>query len=101
MLDIGGDVGALVVVVDSRLLGHEVEARPVHGSGRAAHADVLARRVPGGMLHAVVIPGLAAGRYAIWLDAVDPWGEVDVHAGQITEVDRRASEIATRVPSGS
>jgi hypothetical protein len=39
----------------------------------------------------VVIPGLLAGRYTIWLDGADPWGDVDVRPGQVTEVDRRAS----------
>jgi hypothetical protein len=89
MLDIGEDVGALVVHVDSPLLGHEVEARPLTGGGRPAHADVLERHTPQGPLYAVVIPGLLAGRYSVWLDGSLPWGDVEVSAGEVTELDRR------------
>lgn len=88
MLDIGEDVGALVVHVGSPLLGHEVEARPVN-SGRATHADVLERRTPHGPVYAVVIPALHAGRYTVWLDGSSPLGDVEVSAGQVTELDRR------------
>ncbi len=89
MLDIGGDVGALVVHVDSPLLGHEVEARPVAAARRPTHADVLERQTPHGPLYAVVISGLLAGRYTVWLDGSHPWGEVEVSAGQVAELDRR------------
>jgi hypothetical protein len=90
MLDIGEDVGALVVHVDSSLLGHEVEARPATGDRRATHADVLERNTPQGPpVYAVVIPGLLAGRYTVWLDGSVPWGDAAVSAGQVTELDRR------------
>ena len=89
MLDIGEDVGALVVHIGSPLLGHEVEARPVTGDGRPTHADVLERRTPQGPLYAVVIPGLLAGQYTVWLDGSLSWGEVEVSAGQVAELDRR------------
>jgi hypothetical protein len=89
MLDIGEDVGALVVHVDSPLLGHEVEARPVGGPQRPMHADVLERQTPHGPLYAVVIPGLLAGRYTVWLDGSLPWGDVEVSAGLVAELDRR------------
>lgn len=89
MLDIGGDVGALVVHVGSPLLGHEVEARPAAGEPRPTHADVLERRTSHGPMYAVVIPGLRAGSYTVWLDGSLPWGEVEVSAGQVAELDRR------------
>jgi hypothetical protein len=89
MLDIGEDVGALVVHVDSPLLGHEVEARPTTGDRRATHADVLERKTPQGPVYAVVIPALLAGRYTVWLDGSVPWGDAEVSPGQVTELDRR------------
>ena len=100
MLDIGDDVGALVIHVDSHLLGREVEVRPVAAGGRASHADALERRTPSGPLCAVVIPGLAAGRYTVWLDAAEPWGEVEVLAGGVVELDRTSdAESPPVVPS--
>ena len=88
MLDIGGDVGALVVYVDGTLAGHEVEARPAGHEDRRAHASVLPRSGGDNSVHAAVIPGLAAGAYSIWLDAARPWGETVVRPGQVTEVSR-------------
>lgn len=89
MLDIGEDVGALVVHAGSPLLGHEVEARPVTGDSRPTHADVLERHTRQGPLYAAVIPGLLAGKYTVWLDGSLPWGDVGVLAGQVAELDRR------------
>lgn len=90
LLDVGDDVGALIVYVDASLLGREVEVRPLDREGRPTHADVLERRTASGAVHAVVIPGLPAGRYSIWLDAELPWGEADIRGGQVAEVDRQA-----------
>ena len=70
MLDIGEDVGALVVHVDSPLLGHEVEARPATGDRRATHADVLERKTPQGPVYAVVIPALLGGPNALMIGRV-------------------------------
>jgi hypothetical protein len=89
MLDIGEDVGALVVHVDSPLLGHEVEARSATENGRAIHADVLERRTAHGPQYAAVIPALLAGRYTVWLDGTLRCGDVEVSAGRVTELDRR------------
>jgi hypothetical protein len=80
MLDIGGDVGALIVYVDAELLGREIEARPAGHDARPAHAAVLERSTPDGPRHAVVIPALQGGRYDLWLD-----GEVRVGAAQVPD----------------
>jgi hypothetical protein len=89
MLDIGGDVGALVVYVDAGLIGREIEARPAGHPGRPAHASVLERATASGPLHAVVIPGLGAGPYELWLDGAVPLGAAEVLCGRVTEVSRR------------
>jgi hypothetical protein len=89
LLDIGDDVGALVVYVDAALLGREIEARPTTEGGRPAHASVLERTAGDDCVHAVVIPGLVAGAYSIWLDAALPWGDAVVEPGRVTEVSRR------------
>ncbi len=88
LLDIGGDVGALVVSVDDAYAGHEIEARPAGHRARPAHASVLRRTTAVGTAHAAVIPGLVAGAYTLWLDAATPWGYARVQAGIVTEVDR-------------
>ena len=94
-LDIGGDVGALVVCVDPALEGHEVEARPLRAGAAPRHAAAIRRRDGAGDVWAVVIDGLGAGRHRVWLDGVTPWGEADVSGGGVTVLDRR------RVPLSS
>ena len=86
VLDIGGDVGALVVVMPGSMLGLEVEIRPLDGQAAPAHdhshghshhhADdahehlahvaVVARPVDGGHVPSLVFPELVAGRYELF-----------------------------------
>lgn len=68
LLDIGGDVGAAVVVVPAGLAGVEIEARPV---GRHVHhlphVAVLARAAPdGSVVHSAVFGELTAGSYELY-----------------------------------
>ncbi len=68
LLDIGGDVGALVVAMPAALDGLEVEVRPVHDHAHPPghhhrHVAVVNRPVEGGCLPSLVYPELVAGRY--------------------------------------
>ncbi|MBV9823914.1 MAG: hypothetical protein JO144_16920 [Actinobacteria bacterium] len=72
VLDIGGDIGALVVSMPAALSGAEVEARPVAGEALGSYADhlphvaVLAR--PGSPVrHVAVFAELRAGEYELHL----------------------------------
>ena len=89
-LDIGGDVGALVIVVDAALEGHEVEARPLRDGARPRHAAAIRRTGGAEDLWAVVIDGLASGPHTVWLDGSTAWGHADVTGGTVTQLDRRA-----------
>lgn len=67
LLDIGGDVGALVVVMPASMTGAEVEARrvaePAHQPVRHPHVAVVDRAVGGEVIPSLVFPSLLAGRY--------------------------------------
>lgn len=80
LLDIGGDIGALVVSMPASMLGLEVEIRPEHGpdldhqhvhehgSGHRhhhPHVAVVARPVAGGQVPSLVFPELSEGRYEL------------------------------------
>jgi hypothetical protein len=95
MLDIGGDVGALVLYLAASELGREIEVGRV-GGGPRRHAAVRERHLDHGTVCCVVIPGLAAGEYGVWVDRTAPTGTVTVTGGQITEVD-----WSSRVPGRS
>lgn len=87
VLNIGADIGAMVIHTPGSLHGHEIEVSPVADPGKRKHAAVRARYVRGGVLWSVVIDGLPAGRYAIWRDPVTVLAEVDVTGGAVTEYE--------------
>jgi len=104
LLDIGGDVGALVVEMPGAKIGLEVEIRPWdgqavhahdhlghhggHGCEHLPHVAVVARPVGGEQLPSLVFPDLEAGRYELFEkgcpDAVALW--VEVTGGTVTSV---------------
>ena len=101
VLDIGGEVGALILYAPAELSGAEVEIS-LPGTGPRTHSIVRERRVdqnaaghrtagrhaaPSGpgdaAVYAAVYPGLPAGLYTIWRDARTPAGTVKVEGGQV------------------
>jgi len=84
LLDIGGDVGAVVVEMPVEMEGVEVEIRPDdggvhdhdhdHGEGSHSHhphVAVVNRPVEGGQLPALVFPEVREGRYGLYLKETD------------------------------
>jgi hypothetical protein len=80
LLDIGGEIGALVVTMPVEMEGVEVEIRPVHalphhghdhGGTHHPHVAVVNRPVKGGQLPSLVFPELVEGGYALYLKESD------------------------------
>ena len=80
LVDIGGDVGALVVAMPPEMTGVEVEIRPADDSGPTAHTHdhggghhhahhphvaVVVRPTPDGPLPSLVYPAVAEGDYVL------------------------------------
>jgi hypothetical protein len=103
LLDIGGDVGALVLVLPAALAGVEIEARPVGSTGRHSHppgadqhhhhdhlthAAVLPRPTAGGrIVHSVVLE-LPAGSYELYQRPAGPVRlTATVAGGAVTEAN--------------
>lgn len=84
VLDVGGDIGALVIHTGQADLGREIEVSPVDGGPRT-HAAVRRRDLRDGSVFSAVYPGLPAGRYVIWHDEDTPRGEIDVYGAAVTE----------------
>jgi len=87
LLDIGGDVGALVLVTPVELHGREIEVSPLGLDGRRVHAAVLERRVGDRVVFAAVYPELRAGEHRIWDDVPGRDRRVTIVGGQVTWVD--------------
>ncbi len=106
-LDIGGDVGALVVTMPASMVGEEVEIRPVgaapddhkhdhdhghdhdqgHGHSHHPHVAVHERPIEGGAhVPSLVFPELTTDRYELYVK-----GTTDV----VLTVDVRGGEVST------
>ena len=86
VLDIGGDVGALVVHTSDALDGVEIEiARP--GERQAfVHTEVRERRLPEGSVWAGVFPAVAVGHYTLLGLNGSADRDITISSGQVTEV---------------
>jgi len=87
VIDIGEDVGGLVLYTPHTDLGREIEVSPVGSTGRRIHAAVRERRLATGSRYCVVYGGLIAGDYTIWKDETTPAGTVTVVGARVTELD--------------
>ncbi len=67
VLDIGDDIGALVLYADESCLGAEVDITPT-GAPRSHHIHTMIRRrrASGRDVVAGLYPQLAAGTYTVW-----------------------------------
>jgi hypothetical protein len=65
MLELGGDVGALIVHTGPERHGEEIEIVALSGGGARTHAEVRERRLPGCNVYCAVYYGLAAGEYTV------------------------------------
>ncbi len=87
LLDIGGDIGALVVTMPAAMLGEEVEVvTGLEPTGlHRPHVAVVPRSVDGGTLPSLVFPELVEGSYALVPKGTDDVRlTVDVRGGQVT-----------------
>jgi hypothetical protein len=70
LLDIGGDIGALVVEMPAEMVDVEIEIRPTEGGaaapGHHPHVAVVARRVGTGTVPSLVYPELRTGSYELY-----------------------------------
>jgi hypothetical protein len=88
VLDIGEDMGALIVFTDRALRGREIEVSPKDNSARRTHTEVLERRVGDRAVFAGVFYQLPAGAYSIWRDVLTD-EEVEIVGGAVAELDWR------------
>jgi hypothetical protein len=93
VLDIGGEVGALVVHLSFVPPGGELEARPRGDDSRRFHTGVHLRPSDQGEALVAVFPEVLAGTYEL-LDVkgaadASAVAEVTVEGGQVTELDLR------------
>ncbi|MCW6005141.1 phospholipase [Micromonospora sp. CPCC 205371] len=88
MLNIGADVGALIITTGPEWHGHEIEiSRKGDVPEVRTHVAVRARKVSGGVRYTAVFPSLPAGAYVIWRNETEPAGTVVVAGATVTEIE--------------
>lgn len=96
VLEIGGELGALIVYTDPALLHSEIEISPAGEDERKSHKDVLQRVVGGRSFYAAVFDQLPGGAYTLWHDGTPRTHGATIPAGSITEVDWTGLPAAER-----
>src|SRR5579871_3851366 len=86
VLDIGDDIGALIIYTGPELQGREIEVSPRENAARRTHTEVRERCVNGRRLWAGVFPSLAAGAYSLWREILRD-EDITISGGSVTEVD--------------
>ncbi len=85
VMELGADIGALVLYTPPGLDGEEIEiSRDDEPRTRRTHSQVRARPMPGQTKYAAVYPGLRAGSYTIWRDEQTAAATVTVTGGQVS-----------------
>jgi hypothetical protein len=90
VLDIGGDIGALIAYCDADQIGTEIHVR-LNGEPRTTHTGVWERDLGASRVVVAVFPELTFGDYAILDRGGDPVQRITVVGGSVVEVDLRRS----------
>ena len=70
VLEIGGEIGALLLYTGPDLLGSEVEISLSGHDDERQHKEVLQRPLGACTVYAAAFDGLREGTYTLWLDDV-------------------------------
>jgi len=100
VLDIGEDIGALVIYTGQELLGKEIEVSPKSHDAQKIHTAVLERKVNGRTLFAALFLELPQGDY---ITLTTPSSEITIIGGQVAELNLQASNVIIhpKAPSNS
>jgi hypothetical protein len=91
VLDIGEDLGALIVYTDAAMLGVEIEISPRGEDDRRSHKDVLEREINGRPAYTAVFDKVPEGTYTLWVDDTARARNVAISGGEIAELDWRGA----------
>jgi len=96
VLDIGGDVGAVLVYLDRPTPSGELQARPLGEPDGRFHTGVHLRQLFGHTAYVALYPEVVGGVYEILDDDLAPIATVEVGGGAVSELDLRRVPINSR-----
>jgi len=89
VLDIGEDLGALIVYTDPDMHGVEVEISARGADADRSHKEVLERSVGNRAAFTAVFDRLPEGAHTLWVNGEAAAREVWITAGAVAELDWR------------
>jgi len=87
VLDIGDDIGALILHTNAEMHGVEVEISATGQDHHRSHKDVLEREIDGRPAYTAVFDSIREGTYTLWVDDVACERNVVVTGGTVAELD--------------
>jgi hypothetical protein len=94
VLDIGEDIGALILHTDAGMLGVEVEISATGHDDQRSHKDVLEREINGRAAYTAVFDKLREGTYTLWVDGVARARDVAITGAEVAELDWSVEPVA-------
>jgi len=89
VLDIGGDVGAVIVYLADQRVGEELDIQPTGDPARRFHTGVHDRVVDGDSTRVAVFPECRAGTYELLDQEGHPFAAVEAVGGEVHTLDLR------------
>ena len=89
VLDIGGDVGAVVVYLGSQATGEELDIQPVGDPAGRFHTGIHPRPLDNGVVRVAVFPEVRSGDYELLDERGEPFAALTAAGGEVRTVDLR------------
>ena len=86
ILDIGGNLGALIIHTDAGMVGVEVEISATGRDDERSPKDVLEREIQGRPAYTAVFDKVPAGSYTLWVNDIAREHDVVVSAAAVAEL---------------
>ena len=90
MLDIGGDIGALVATMPPTAVGTELYLRPIHDPATTVHTGVWERVQAGPVVTVALFPELREGTYHLLNEHGAAVHSVEIVGGEVATIDLRS-----------
>jgi hypothetical protein len=93
VLDIGGDIGAMLALLDDAYVGTELFVRNIE-AGTQTHTGVWRRHLGDDLVAAAVFLELTEGTYVLLGEEWTEHEPVRIQGGHLTELDLRTRRVA-------
>lgn len=95
VIDIGGDIGALIVQLDDSLEGTEIPIEFADDPSRDIHTGIWRRSLGSASVVVAVFPELREGSYRLHAGNGHGGAQLQITGGQVTELDLRSDLART------